>query len=125
MSKFTISSIAASAAAATMLVGAAAEAAKLNVTTSLTRTHDQVVAYFDLMHTPMNKANGPVTLNYKGGPEVIPNRKQGAAVKRGVIDMMFGPSGYYAAWLRCRPNRSQPFVKTAVGMYYRNAGKRV
>lgn len=101
MSHLKISSIAASAAAAAMLVGAAAEAAKLNVTTSLTRTHDQVVAYFDLMHTPMNKANGAVTLNYKGGPEVIPNRKQGAALKRGVVDMMFGPSGYYAGLVPC------------------------
>jgi len=101
MSNLRISSLALGISAAAMLAGTAAQAATLNVTTSLTRTHDQVVAYFDLMHTPMNKAKGPVTLNYKGGPEVIPNRKQGAALKRGVIDMMFGPSGYYAGLVPC------------------------
>ena len=94
MSNSKLSSIAVGIAAATMLVGAAAEAAKLTVMTSLNRNHDQVVAYFDLMHTPMNKAKGPVALNYKGGPAVTPNRKQGAALKRGIIDLKFGPSGY-------------------------------
>ena len=49
----------------------------------------------------MNKANNGITLDYKGGPEVIPNRKQGAALKRGVIDMMFGPSVYYAGLVPC------------------------
>tara|TARA_B100000886_G_scaffold330716_1_gene281427 strand:+ start:4317 stop:5309 length:993 start_codon:yes stop_codon:yes gene_type:complete len=81
-------------AAVSMVGGTALEAAKLTVMTSLNRNHDQVVAYFDLMHTPMNKANGAVTLKYKGGPEITPNRKQGAALKRGVIDVKFGPSGY-------------------------------
>jgi len=85
------------AVAAAALTGAAAQAATLNSTTSLARNHDQVVAYFDLFHNPFNKAKNGVTLNYKGGPEVIPNRKQGAALKRGVIDFMFGPSTYYAS----------------------------
>ena len=101
MSNFKMSSVAVGVAAAAMLAGAAAEAAKLNVTTSLNRNHDQVVAYFDLMHTPLNKSKGPVQLHYKGGPEVIPNRKQGAALKRGVVDLMFGPSGYYAGLVPC------------------------
>ena len=52
-------------AAVSMVGGTALEAAKLTVMTSLNRNHDQVVAYFDLMHTPMNKANGAVTLKYK------------------------------------------------------------
>ena len=76
MSNSKISSLAVGISAIAMLAGAA-EAATLNVMTSLNRNHDQVVAYFDLMHTPMNKAKGAVTLNYKGGPEVTPNRKQG------------------------------------------------
>lgn len=94
MSNSKLSSLAVGIAAATMLVGAAADAAKLTVMTSLNRNHDQVVAYFDLMHTPMNKAKGAVVLHNKGGPEVTPNRKQGAALKRGIIDLKFGPSGY-------------------------------
>jgi len=76
-------------------------AATLNVTTSLTRTDKQIVTYFDLFHTPVNKAKNGITLNYKGGPEVIPNRKQGAALKRGVIDFHFGPSGYYSGLVPC------------------------
>jgi len=94
MSNLKLSSLAAGIAAAAMLGGSAVEAAKLTVMTSLHRDHDQVVAYFDLMHKPMNKAKGAVVLHYKGGPEVTPNRKQGAALKRGVIDLKFGPSGY-------------------------------
>ena len=94
MNNLKLSSLAAGVAAVAMLGGAAVEAAKLTVMTSLHRDHDQVVAYFDLMHKPMNKAKGAVVLHYKGGPEVTPNRKQGAALKRGVIDLKFGPSGY-------------------------------
>ncbi|MEE8333327.1 MAG: TRAP transporter substrate-binding protein DctP [Alphaproteobacteria bacterium] len=86
---------------AAAFIASSAQAATLNVTTSLTKTHDQSVAYFDLFHEPVNKANNGITLNYKGGPEVIPNRKQGAALKRGAIDLMFGPSGYYAGLVPC------------------------
>ena len=50
MSNLKMSSFAAGIAAAAMLAGSAVEAAKLTVMTSLHRDHDQVVAYFDLMH---------------------------------------------------------------------------
>ena len=79
----------------------AVQAATLTVTTSLNKTHDQTVVYLKDFHDPLNKANNGITLNYKGGPEVIPNRKQGAALKRGVIDVMFGPSVYYAGLVPC------------------------
>ncbi|MDA1327161.1 MAG: TRAP transporter substrate-binding protein DctP [Proteobacteria bacterium] len=59
------------------------------------------MAYFDLFHNPVNKAKNGVTLNYKGGPEVIPNRKQGAALKRGIVDLMFGPGSYYGGLVPC------------------------
>ena len=63
-----------------------ANAASLDTVVSLKTTHDQTKTYLDLFHNPFNKNNGTgVTLNLKGGPEVIPNRKQGAALKRGVI----------------------------------------
>ena len=35
-------------------------------------------------------------MNYIGGPEVTPNRKQGAAMKRGLIDIIMSPTTYYA-----------------------------
>lgn len=79
----------------------AAQAATLNVTTALVRSDKQTVAYLDLFHKPVNKADNGITLVYKGGPEVIPNRKQGAALKRGAIDLIFSPSGYYAGLVPC------------------------
>ena len=90
----------ASVTAATFIVSTV-HAATLSVATSLVRTDKQTVVYFDLFHKPVNKADNGITLNYKGGPEVIPNRKQGAALKRGVIDFHFGPSGYYSGLVPC------------------------
>ncbi len=78
-----------------------AHATTLSLTTSLVRTDKQVTTYFKLFHDPVNKADNGITLNYKGGPEVIPNRKQGAALKRGVVDAHFGPSGYYSGLVPC------------------------
>ena len=78
-----------------------AQAATISITTSLTKTDKQTESYLDLYHNPVNKADNGITINYKGGPEVIPNRKQGAALKRGVIDMHFGPSGYYSGLVPC------------------------
>jgi TRAP-type C4-dicarboxylate transport system substrate-binding protein len=97
--KIIFSALAGTTAAA--IIVSAAQAATLSLTTSLVRTDKQVTTYFDLFHDPVNKANNGITLNYKGGPEVIPNRKQGAALKRGVIDAHFGPSGYYSGLVPC------------------------
>lgn len=97
MPRFTSFTAPAGIAIAALLAASAAHATSLSTTTSLARNHDQVEAYFKLFHDPMNKVDNGITLNYKGGPEVIPNRKQGAAIKRGVIDFMFGPSTYYAS----------------------------
>ncbi|MBT5050134.1 MAG: TRAP transporter substrate-binding protein DctP [Rhodospirillaceae bacterium] len=87
--------------AVALWTGASAQAVDLTVTTSLIKTHDQSIVYFQDFHDPVNKANNGIKLDYKGGPEVIPNRKQGAALKRGVIDVMFGPSVYYAGLVPC------------------------
>jgi TRAP-type C4-dicarboxylate transport system substrate-binding protein len=86
---------------AAALIASTVQAATLGITTSLVRTDKQTESYIDLYHNPVNKANNGITINYKGGPEVIPNRKQGAALKRGVIDMHFGPSGYYSGLVPC------------------------
>ena len=97
MKTFLISSIAAVAFLAT----APLQAVEWSSTTSLIKTHDQSITYFDTFMNPVTKANNGITIKYKGGPEVIPNRKQGAALKRGVIDVMFGPSVYYAGLVAC------------------------
>ncbi|MEZ5931197.1 MAG: TRAP transporter substrate-binding protein DctP [Alphaproteobacteria bacterium] len=38
---------------------------------------------------------GVVRINVQGGPEVIPPPEQGDAVRRGVVDMHYGPATYY------------------------------
>ena len=87
--------------AGVVAITATAHAAKLTATTSLIKTHDQSVVYINLFQDPVTKADNGITIDYKGGPEVIPNRKQGAALKRGTIDIMFGPSVYYAGLVPC------------------------
>jgi TRAP-type C4-dicarboxylate transport system substrate-binding protein len=98
--KKTLSAALVGMTAAAFIVSTA-HAATLSVATSLVRTDKQTTTYMDLYHDPVHKADNGISLNYKGGPEVIPNRKQGAALKRGVIDMHFGPSGYYSGLVPC------------------------
>jgi TRAP-type C4-dicarboxylate transport system substrate-binding protein len=86
--------------AAAMIVSAA-QAATLNATSGLVKTDKQTLTFLELFHKPVNKADNGITINYKGGPEVIPNRKQGAALKRGAIDMVFAPAGYYSGLVPC------------------------
>lgn len=100
MARFKTFAAFAGISAAAFIVSAA-QAATLNVTTALVKTDKQTVAYLELFHKPVNKADNGITLNYKGGPEVIPNRKQGAALKRGAMDLIFSPSGYYAGLVPC------------------------
>lgn len=38
---------------------------------------------------------GVVRINFMGGPEVIPPTQQADAVRRGVVDMQYGPGTYY------------------------------
>ena len=67
----------------------------LKVSSCLVRNHDQVEAYFATFHEPINKKNAGLKLNYIGGPEVTPWQKQGAALKRGLVDIINCPSAYY------------------------------
>lgn len=41
------------------------------------------------------KGEGVVQINYVGGPEMFPSNQQVDAVRRGVIDMQYGPASYY------------------------------
>ncbi|MFZ0449563.1 MAG: TRAP transporter substrate-binding protein DctP [Desulfatiglandaceae bacterium] len=42
-------------------------------------------------------APGQLEIKYLGGPEVIPNREQVAALRRGLVGMVFTTSGYYVS----------------------------
>jgi TRAP-type C4-dicarboxylate transport system substrate-binding protein len=88
-----------SAGAVALLLAAPLAQAKteLKVATGLIRNHDQIEVYFDHFHDPINAdSNAPVTLKYMGGPEVTPNTQLGAALKRGLFDIINSPSSYYA-----------------------------
>ncbi len=87
-------------AAAVMAIALPANAATvLKVTTALGSQHDQSTAFFETFMAMMKKDESLVKLKYLGGPEVTPNRKQGPAMKRGLIDIIMSPSTYYAPLL--------------------------
>ena len=69
---------------------------ELTVSTALGTKHDQSQAFFETFMAEMKKDESEVKLKYIGGPEVTPNRKQGAAMKRGLIDIIMSPSTYYS-----------------------------
>lgn len=39
---------------------------------------------------------GVVQIRYVGGPEITPSNKSAEAVERGIVDILYGPAGYYA-----------------------------
>ncbi len=93
--RLPIGTLAIAAVAAALAVQAHA-AEELKVSTALGEKHDQSQAFFKTFMTEMKKDEGLVKLNYIGGPEVTPNRKQGPAMKRGLIDIVMSPTTYYA-----------------------------
>ena len=85
------------AAATALAIGLPAQAAEeVKVSTALGQKHDQSKAFFTTFLDPMKADQSEVVLNYIGGPEVTPNKKQGPAMKRGLIDIIMSPSTYYA-----------------------------
>jgi TRAP-type C4-dicarboxylate transport system substrate-binding protein len=97
--KFTIGKLAATGVAVATAVAIALPvqaAEELKVSTALGTKHDQSQAFFKTFMVEMKKDESEVKMNYIGGPEVTPNRKQGAAMKRGLIDIIMSPNTYYA-----------------------------
>lgn len=94
MGKLTAAGVAVAAMTAVTLPAQAAEELKLS--TAMGQKHDQSKAMFATFSKEMAKDESLVKLNYIGGPEVTPNRKQGAAMKRGLIDIIMSPTTYYA-----------------------------
>ena len=92
--KFVATGIVASAALAIALPAQSAEV--LKVSTALGTKHDQSTVFFDTFMAKMKEDQSLVKLNYIGGPEVTPNRKQGPAMMRGLIDIIMSPVTYYA-----------------------------
>jgi len=93
--KRTLGMIAATAIAAAIALPASAQT-EIKVTTALGSQHDQSTAFFETFMGKMKEDESLVKLKYLGGPEVTPNRKQGPAMKRGLIDIIMSPSTYYS-----------------------------
>ena len=92
--KFVATGIVAAAVLAIALPAQSAEV--LKVSTALGTKHDQSTVFFDTFMARMKEDQSLVKLNYIGGPAVTPNRKQGPAMKRGLIDIIMSPVTYYA-----------------------------
>ena len=92
--KFVATGIVAATVLAIALPAQSAEV--LKVSTALGTKHDQSTVFFDTFMAKMKEDQSLVKLNYIGGPEVTPNRKQGPAMKRGLIDIIMSPVTYYA-----------------------------
>ncbi len=96
MKRITLGAFVALAFALFVLAASAQAAVTLKVSTCLAKTHDQVETYFQAFHDKFNEiAKGEARLHYVGGPEVSPRQKQGPALRRGLVDMIFCPMGYY------------------------------
>ena len=96
MKKTILGAVVAMTFALLVLAASAQAAVTLRVSTCLEKTHDQVETYFEGYFEPFNKmAKGEAKLHYVGGPEVTPRQKQGHALKRGLVDMIFCPMGYF------------------------------
>jgi TRAP-type C4-dicarboxylate transport system substrate-binding protein len=92
--RFSATCVAAATAVAIALPANAVT--ELKVSTALGSKHDQSTAFFETFLDKMKEDESLVKLNYIGGPEVTQNRKQGPAMKRGLIDIIMSPATYYA-----------------------------
>ena len=98
------------------LFAMSANAATLRVTTCLSKMDDQVKTYFSDFFDPVQKAKNGIKLRYLGGPEVTHRKKQAPALMRGLVDMIFCPSSYYAgmvpeARLLLMANQGNPMLR--------------
>ena len=67
----------------------------LNAVVAFPKLLDFTKSFLRYVDTVNEKGKGVVQINVQGGPEVIPPPEQGDAVRRGVVDMQYGPATYY------------------------------
>ena len=96
MKRITLGAFVALAFALFFLAASAQAEVTIKLSTCLAKTHDQVETYFQAFFDKFNEAaKGEAKIHYVGGPEVSPRQKQGPALRRGLVDMIFCPMGYY------------------------------
>ena len=76
-------------------VPARAEEVVLKAVTAFPASLDFAQSFQRFVAKANEMGKGVVQIQYMGGPEVVPPPQQAQAVRRGVIDMQYGPGTYY------------------------------
>ena len=74
---------------------AKAEEVVLKAVTAFPASLDFAQSFQRFVAKVNEEGKGVVQIQYMGGPEVVPPPQQAQAVRRGVIDMQYGPGTYY------------------------------
>jgi TRAP-type C4-dicarboxylate transport system substrate-binding protein len=86
-------------AAVTLCAGLAAplsaQEATLSAVYSLPATNDLMKSYFAFVEDVNANGEGILQIELRGGTEAVPRNEQMNAVSRGIVDLYFGPAGYY------------------------------
>lgn len=78
-----------------LILPASAEEAKLSAIYSLPKTNDLMQSYFAFVDDVNENGKGILQIELRGGKEAIPRNEQMNSVSRGIVDLYFGPAGYY------------------------------
>ncbi|XWN33038.1 MAG: TRAP transporter substrate-binding protein DctP [Devosia sp.] len=82
-------------AVATVVAGPAASEEVLRAVTAFPAPVEFSKSFLRFVDKVNEMGEGVVQIQYMGGPEVIPPQQQAEAIRRGVIDMQYGPGTYY------------------------------
>ena len=91
----------------------------LTLVSSWNRQQNFTKLFMDYVDAVNAAGNGIVQIDFRGGPEVIPQRQLFYALRRGVIDMAFGGITYYRGAL---PEGDAIFASTITPMEARATG---
>lgn len=83
------------AMAATGLAGTASAEETLKAISAFPQTLAFSQSFKGFVDLVNERGKGVIQINYAGGPEMFPPNQQVDAVRRGVIDMQYGPASYY------------------------------
>jgi len=89
-------SLATLAVAALVATPTGAQEIVLKSATGLPRNLSLVQTFLSVSKEINAQAKGKLRIDYLGGPDVTPASKIAQALKRGVVDLIHSPSGYYA-----------------------------
>ncbi|MGB3554402.1 MAG: C4-dicarboxylate ABC transporter substrate-binding protein [Jannaschia sp.] len=86
---------AALAVCTSLALPAFAQEATLSAVYSLPPTNDLMKSYFAFVEDVNANGEGVLQIELRGGTEAVPRNEQMNSVARGIVDLYFGPAGYY------------------------------